>query len=187
MTRTFNFNETTLSGGILHSSTSTSVLNDQTVFNGKEYWGVVEDSQPNGLFLRVENDIVYTLVNNGESDTSRIEIAYLKLDAVPGDKWEAPVYSQFESEHNALVTISMTGTYLGMEPVDVPAGTFEDCMKFDVSAIATIHSTEAVQVVHEKSEVWLAKNIGIVKIRQTLLEEGIAAGYRVQELASYQN
>lgn len=185
MSRTFRFTETTLAGAILNSQTRTSVLSEETVYGGKEYWGVVEDSQPNGLFLRVENNIVYTLIP-GEAD-SLVEIEYLKLDVAVGDQWETPIYSQFEPEHNALVTISMIGTYLGKKTVEVPAGTFEDCMKFDVSAIATIHSTEPVQVLHEQTEVWLARNIGIVKIRKTLLDQGNAAGYRVQELVSYQN
>ncbi len=187
MTRTFNFSETTLSGDIISSYTSVSELSGPTAFNGKEYWGVVEDSQPNGLSLRVENDVVYTLVNNGESDTSLIEIEYLKLDVAEGAEWEALIYSQFEPQHNALVTISMKGTYLGMEPAEVPAGTFEDCMKFDVSAVGIIHIAEPVQVLHEQTEVWLAKNIGIVKIRKTLLDQGNAVGYRIQELVSYQN
>ena len=68
------------------------------------------------------------------------------------------------------VDIQETGMILGTETVDVPAGTFEDCLKIQFQTETELTANEPNPNQEEPGEtvttLWLAPNVGIVKFHQ---------------------
>ncbi len=90
---------------------------------------------------RIESDKVYALTEEGE------EVIYLKFGIPDKTEW----LIGFIRAH-----LQHIGTYLGVETVDVPAGTFTDCLHFKTLVRYGESSYESI-------DMWFARDIGLVK------------------------
>ena len=101
-----------------------------------------------GLSLfRVEGNSVYAL-----RDNSRVEL--LRFGELPGATWKAGIVWDYKT---------IWGTFVGLETVTVPAGTFIDCMKFQITCGG---------LSYECCTVWLAKSTGIVRSEKVIVNFG---------------
>ena len=75
--------------------------------------------------------------------------------------------------------------YVGKESVIVPAGSFDNCKKFDLRVMAVIHTEVPVEAVHTKSVTWFAPDVGMVRTIETIYSEGKESGFKESKLISY--
>ena len=76
---------------------------------------------------------------------------------------------QYPEEVIFEITIVETGTVLGTENVETPAGTFEDCLKIEYrteTGVAVFPSGELNPPGESVTTLWVAPNVGIVKFHQ---------------------
>jgi hypothetical protein len=71
-------------------------------------------------------------------------------------------YSQTQADTSRPDTLVWTSTLVKVEDVTVPAGTFEDCLKFKFAASGWI---ESMAKFNGTSYWWLAKDVGLVKVQ----------------------
>ena len=105
----------------------------------------------------------------------------LPMPVTFNEKWNAtqikakitlkPVPAQDPPEATIEFTIVETGTVVGTETVETPAGTFEDCLKIEYQTeTAVAVSSPEVEAGDSPGEsfttLWVAPNIGIVKFHQ---------------------
>ncbi len=105
----------------------------------------------------------------------------LPMPVTLNEKWKAtqikakikltPVPPQDPPEITLEFTIVETGTVVGTENVETPAGTFEDCLKIEYrteTEVAAVPSPETGSDPPGESvtTLWVAPNIGIVKFHQ---------------------
>ena len=105
----------------------------------------------------------------------------LPIPVTFNEKWKAtqikakitltPVPPQDPPEITLEFTIVETGTVVGRENVETPAGTFEDCLKIEYrteTEVAAVPSPETGSDPPGESvtTLWVAPNIGIVKFHQ---------------------
>ena len=68
------------------------------------------------------------------------------------------------------ITIVETGKVLGMENVETPAGTFENCLKIEYQTETKVETSPPDQTIHPPGEsvttLWVAPDVGIVKFHQ---------------------
>ena len=68
------------------------------------------------------------------------------------------------------LTIVETGTVLGTENVETPAGTFENCLKIEYQTETKVETSPSDQAPNPPGEsvtmLWIAPNVGIVKFHQ---------------------
>ena len=72
------------------------------------------------------------------------------------------------------------GRILGIETVEVPAGVFENCLKLE-----TIYIETGDYIMKKTWTSWLAPGVGLAKITEILLVDGILTGEETSELFSY--
>ncbi len=85
-----------------------------------------------------------------------------------GDVYEGPYsYSEYSIEDDTLLRTyegNQTITFVSVEDVTVPAGTFKDCLK--ISASGSTQSEDGTIEFEETK--WLAHNVGLIKREETV-------------------
>jgi len=107
---------------------------------------------------RVDGTGVYGVVDN-----RRMEV--FRFCVVPGTSWEIP---------RATSLGAYRATFRGMEDVSVTAGTYKDCMKYELR-------TGGSQT-YELWTVWFAKGVGMVRQEHTLVNYGEVIERVIDEL-----
>jgi hypothetical protein len=91
-------------------------------------------------------------------------VELLRFGEFPGTTWEAGKLFDYKT---------VCVVFLGLETVTVPAGTFIDCMKFQI---------KCGDLSHECCTIWLAKGVGIVKSEHVIVNYGELIERIVDEL-----
>jgi hypothetical protein len=99
--------------------------------------------------LRIWKNTVLTFLNGYEAE-------FLRFGAPPGTTWKIGKVSG---------AYPLAGTFMGIDTVTVPAGTYPDCMKYKLC-------TTFGETSDETCILWLAKGIGMVKSEKTLRNYG---------------
>ncbi|MBT4483799.1 MAG: hypothetical protein HOC71_09000 [Candidatus Latescibacteria bacterium] len=94
---------------------------------------------------RIENNTVYTHSENEEKE-------YLRFGVVKGSEWVI----------DSIRENVFTGTFLDIETVEVPAGTFEDCLHFEVNL-------PLGDISYEKTDLWFARDVGLVRAEKVVV------------------
>ena len=88
------------------------------------------------------------------------------------------------------LTVVETGNIIGTETVDTDAGTFEDCLEITYETAATIETNPEIPEAESMfadaysestTTLWLAPNVGIVKMVQETENGGIVKTYELTE------
>lgn len=139
-----------------------------------------------------ELNITVNLIYDVEAEAEE-NCFLLPLDVTPNEEWDSFNVSAvitFTMDIQGLpdlqgappdipeITINVdmqeTGIILGTETVDVPAGTFEDCLKIQFQTDTKISTTDPNPNKDAPGEtlttIWLAPNVGIVKFYQEVEE-----------------
>ena len=124
-----------------------SVIGTETV-NDKTY--TVMSSGYSDYFnaFRIENNTVYTHAENEDKE-------YLKFGVDRGSKW-------------AITSIRgkiLSATFIDTETVSVPAGTYEDCLHFELNL-------PLGETSYEKTDLWYARNVGLVRAEKVVVSMG---------------
>ncbi len=113
--------------------------------------------------FRIEDNNVYAF-----SDDKNV--LFLKFGVVPGTRWEMGVIAG---------TYTRTGTFIGTETVDTPAGIFENCAHFEMKVVYGETS-------YDSYNLWYAPGAGLVRSVKIVENYGRRLEYVVDELKSYE-
>ncbi len=92
----------------------------------------------------------------GRRDSTRTDPAeLLRFGVAPSAEWTVGSKSGYP----------LTGTFIGMETITVPAGTFPDCLKFEVCK-------RYDETTRETWTLWLARNTGMIREEKVLVNHG---------------
>lgn len=209
---TFTFDNTfSYPGSDPYTYSSTMTIAGTSSFNSKTYYMMVEDnvSWQDTLYVRLQNGIMYQygsdMILAGKAAAvaaakEALKQALASVDTgteIPmfnftADSWN--IYSTSQTEGGYTVNMSATGKYKGTETVTVPAGTFADCAKFEITIMSQSSSSAGGQSFSSTWNTvmtqWFAKDVGPVKSRE--LSTGTYTGQTetsestyLQELTSY--
>ena len=110
---------------------------------------------------RFENNTVHALSENEDK-------VYLMFGGVIGNDWVV----------DSIRENVLTGTFLDIETVEVPAGTFEDCLHFELRLPYGNTS-------YESTDMWFARDVGLVKTIRVLVSMGEVKESQTDELKYY--
>jgi hypothetical protein len=113
--------------------------------------------------FRIENNIVYTHAENEDKE-------YLKFGVVKGSDWVI----------DSIRGNNLTGTFIDIETVSVPVGTFEDCLHFELNL-------PLGDISYEKTDLWFARDVGLVRAEKVVVSMGEVMETVTDELKSYEN
>ena len=172
-----------------------SYIGTETVA-GKTYMVLEESSEDDNLYFRIENNIIYMyeydldlpdFENPGKAAalarTEDEEIPWMDFNQSAGGTWSMFDFS--EQYEGVSFIISMKGKYVGTETVTVPAGTYQNCMKFEMTIQSGYSYAGEEQSETNTSTFWFAKNVGPVKIVDTNRENGVLYETTTSVLKSY--
>ncbi|MBT4483798.1 MAG: carboxypeptidase regulatory-like domain-containing protein [Candidatus Latescibacteria bacterium] len=97
---------------------------------------------------RIENNTVYVLAEDEDK-------TFLKF----GVRWDS------EWVVDSIRGNILTGTFIDIETVSVSAGTFEDCLHFELNL-------PLGDISYEKTDLWFARDIGLVKAEKVVVSMG---------------
>ena len=151
------------------SSTSLEVMTGTTTIDGKTYW-IINDSDVETIYVRIENNIIYVYI---DVEPFNREVPLFDFNKSPGDTWITFTDSKTEQGHS--YSLNQTGKYIGLKDVTVPAGSFSDCVVFEIttnSEYSTIVDNNTYTTTHtEISTMYFAKGVGTVKDIIVITEE----------------
>ncbi|MBT4483591.1 MAG: carboxypeptidase regulatory-like domain-containing protein [Candidatus Latescibacteria bacterium] len=139
---------------------SVSVSGIETV-NGLTYTLMSSGYSDYFSAFRIENNTVYTHTENEDKE-------YLKFGVERGSKW-------------AITSIRgkvLSATFVDIETVSVPAGTFEVCLHFELNL-------PLGDISYEKTDLWYARDIGLVRAEKFVVSMGEVMETVTDELKDY--
>ena len=151
------------------SSTSVDVMTDPTTIDGKTYWAMnVTDVVT--TYIRIANNIAYIYI---EEEPINREVPLFDFNKSPGDTWTT--FSETITDQGNSGTITQTVKYIGLKDVTVPAGSFSDCVVFEITTESE-YSFIANNITHnvtftEITTIYLAKGVGPVKDINVITDE----------------
>ncbi|MBT4484486.1 MAG: hypothetical protein HOC71_12510 [Candidatus Latescibacteria bacterium] len=120
--------------------------------------------------IETVNDKTYSLMSSGYSDyftAFRIEKNTVNTHAEDKDK----EYLKFGVERGSKWAITsirgkiLSATFIDIESVSVPAGTFEVCLHFELNL-------PLGNISYEKTDLWYARDVGLVRAEKTVVSMG---------------
>ena len=156
-----------------YSYGSTETITGTTSLGGREYY-VISDDDGDDTYIRLANDIVYMYMEEEWAEKAHARGATFETKDVPmfdfnksaGKTWS--IYSDTQSEEGYSSTVKITGKYVGLKSVTVPAGTFSNCAVFEITMESQYKSTYIYETYTgtytSVSTHYFAKGIGPVKI-----------------------
>ncbi|MBT4485241.1 MAG: hypothetical protein HOC71_16365 [Candidatus Latescibacteria bacterium] len=138
-----------------------SVTGSETV-NGMTYTVMSSNYSEYFSAFRIENNTVNALSNDED-------VAYLKFGIEKGSEW---VIDRIR-ENN------LTGTFMDIETVSIPAGTFEACLHFELNL--SLGETS-----YEKTDLWYARDVGLVRAEKVVVSMGEVMEMQTDVLKNYE-
>ena len=123
-------------------------------------------------YIRISNNILCWgggSFDEGDSYPEK-ELPLENFNVSIGETWEIDKSEDYKE----------IGRILGIETIEVPAGVFENCLKLE-----TIYIRTGDYITKRTWTSWLAPGVGLAKITETLLEDGVLTGEETSELISY--
>ena len=188
--KTWTWNITNSDGD---SYTSTEEVTGTTTIDGKTYWVIEEESETGyeeeseTTYIRIANNIGYIYMENEQFSE---ELHMFDLNKSPGKTWA--IYSGSGETEEYSYSTTITGKYLGLKDVTVPAGSFKDCATSEFTVVSVISQTLRDEIfIGNYTEVhtfYSAYGIGPVKdgfVRTGESNEGTTEYWETRELKSY--
>ncbi len=143
---TWTYSRTANSGSVADYT----IITSGTVSINNQSFLTLSPEGPGGYTaFRLDGNSVRSVLN-GKS------VEFLRFGQSPGTSW---------SIGKAVEMYPLTGTFLGLESVSVPAGMFPDCLKFTVRK-------EYGSTTHETHTLWFAKDTGMVRSEKVTVNYG---------------
>ncbi len=183
---TWTFNSVFDPDGISSTSTYVEKVVGTQAYNGKTYW-ILKSEDINTYYtledttlVRVDGTTVYgfftaDLVAKRVPKTAKAariaktlaneygaEMPIYKFGLGSGQTWTI-----YDSGTYAGTSVKLTGKSLGTETVTVPAGTFSNCAKLEITVVMTIKDTSGTWTSTSVTTEWFAPNVGRVKSSET--------------------
>ncbi|MFC1485691.1 hypothetical protein ACFL55_01530 [Candidatus Latescibacterota bacterium] len=152
-------------------STSSMTCTGQETINGKTYWALVETDSDEPFFLRIDNNDVYGIdvfedilekpALKGLQEEG--EMLLFRFGVSAGTTWEIWSYSYSEDQYSWSIT--MSGKYLGTESVTVPADSYSNCAKFEITTTSSYSygGYSLPETGTSKTTMWFAPDVGPIK------------------------
>ncbi len=156
-----------------YTYSSTDSITGTTTLGGKEYYILAENELDNS-YARLANDIRYMYMEDEILAKAHAQNATFEGREVPmfdftksaGKTWS--IYSDTQSIQGASYKVTMTGKYVGIQSVTVPAGSFTNCAVFEITTNSQYTSTYENQTYSgsftEVATHYFAKGVGPVKV-----------------------
>lgn len=172
---TWTFDSTENYDGNIETSTYVESIVGSQVYNGKTYW-MREDNYPewaDTTLVRIDGNIAYSFFGGGEQFFKRaktvsrmnsavfvtgVEVPIMKFGLSAGQSWT--IYDSGATQYGSFV---MTGKYIGTETVQVTAGTFQNCLKYEITVTSSYTVESETYTNTDVSLQWFAPNVGMVK------------------------
>jgi len=155
-------------------------------------------STTNDLLLETSAGVLF-LGNDDPTDPQNqvVPFEFARFPLRPGERWE-----QFDArglslgvdldqdQQDEVVDLSSQQELVGFEDLVLPAGAFDDCARFETSAVITVHFTAGPLVRNTVTEsIWFAPGIGPVRRETVSILSGatvLATTTLLERLESYQ-
>jgi protocatechuate 3,4-dioxygenase beta subunit len=132
------------------------------MMEGQAYQQFAPEGPTGCTVFRIEGNIVYTI----RADR---KVELFRFAAIPGTAWKSGSQSG---------QYPVTGTFLGLESVTVPAGSYSDCPKFEMKTV--IGETS-----YETCALWFARGVGVVRSERVLVNYGEVKERIIDTLKSF--
>ena len=182
---TRSYTVTTFQDSLESRSTMTRFFSGIMNFQGTSYYILQSTDSEKYSYYRIDNNILYRFYFENEKYfvPYKHEEPLLDFTKNPGESWL--VVDNTITETSGETTYTLTATYIGLETVQVPAGTFEGCARYDnFETFVNVYRTgegEKTQRMEMKYSTWYARSIGLVKATS----EGDFFGNYLIELDTY--
>ena len=111
-------------------------------------------------------------------------LPYIRLDVQPATTYDIMRYSEWIYSVGSFFK-TWTGTYHGTETVTVTAGVFADCRKYEILYDTALVGGGSTSRGITTTMLWLAPNVGIVKLSETKTDGSKTFFTREEELIGY--
>lgn len=180
---TYAYRETNTYGDVTEPDiyNLTSTVGTTVSKNGKTYTMMTDayDGWTDTTYVRIANNIVYALetfydmyikqaakagvtVPKLADDYTSVEVPMINFDA---NTWT--IYTNSDTNEYGTFSISWTGRYVGRESVTVPAGTFANCVVFELTmedeSSYSYGGFTYSSTGEDKMKIWCAQGVGWVK------------------------
>ena len=151
----------------------------------KKYYVLESTDSDKESFYRIENDILYRYYpeNYKISVTYSHEEPILDFTKSEGESWV--IISNTFTETDYKVVYTLESTYMGIETVEVSAGQFQECVRYDnYETWVYIESSDDEDVepkFYMRYSSWYAQGVGLVR----MTAEGNYFGNYIMELTDY--
>ena len=164
-------------GTVVGEGEETLRVTGKVTIEGKEYWKIVDEDEVLDSYTRIQDNVLYVIQMDflptkaaamakaaGVSQFGYLEgeVPMLDFSKSAGKSWTISDTSYTEEGIN--YSLKWTGTYVGNENVTVPAGTFANCRKYLIVMVYSTSFNNFSYSSETKTTVWLAANVGPVKI-----------------------
>ena len=196
---TWTYHETGTNWGsdVDHTYVET-IVGTETVAGSSFY--KVTDTDGTEVYFRIADNAVYSTEwipdvaakpATLEAIKAQAEYKLMDFSQKTGASWIGLTYNN--SDEYGTTSFTMTNTFVGLQDVTVPAGTFKDCPVFKAVVLSNYSMTNNGHTYNEKFEttlyVYLAKGVGPVKTssKTTITAEGQASVTEdtVEQLTTY--
>ncbi|MBN1293898.1 MAG: hypothetical protein JXB48_18810 [Candidatus Latescibacteria bacterium] len=182
---TRNYRITTFINGVEYVSPMDRIFTGTVNYENKKFYVLVSSDSDKESLYRIENDILYRYY----PENSKISVPYpheepmLDFNKQKGESWLVVSNTFVDNDHE--VVYSLQSTFMGIETMYVPAGQFQDCVRFD--NYETWYYNDSSEAEENKPEfymrysAWYAQGVGLIK----LTAEGNYFGNYLIELNDY--
>jgi len=137
-------------------------ISNGVMLDGLAYQQFSPDGPAGMSAYRTEGNSVYVI-----REHNRTEL--LRFGVIPGAAWDA---GKADGEY------PVSGTFLGLEDASTPAGTYSECLKYEVRI-------KHGDTTHETWTMWFARGIGMVRSEKVFVNYGEVRERIRDELKSY--
>jgi len=205
---TWTYTSAGIEGGEEYTREYTSTIAGTTIKDNKTYFIMFDDDSQDSSYMRIEDNVLYNILPFEENEAKAVvkragilsaakrafteqfpsgEVPFFNFNKEAGQTWE--IFSYSDSGEGYSSTFDMTGKFIGTETVTVPAGTFTNCVKYEINMGNMYSSTgEGFSESHEWRNImtfWLAPGVGPVKIIEELSEDNEEMDSSTDKLISY--
>ncbi len=205
---TWTYTSTGTEEGEEYTHEYTSTITGTTIKDNKTYFVMFDDDDQESMYMRIENNILYNILSFEENEAKAVvkragilsaaktafteqipsgEVPFFNFNKEAGQTWE--MFSYSDSGEGYSSTFDMTGKFIGTETVTVSAGTFTNCVKYEINMrnmySYTIEDVSKSYEWRNTMTFWLAPGVGPVKIIEELSEDNEVMDSSTDELISY--
>lgn len=161
----------------------TSILGT-TRKNNETYTILYDSDKQDSLLVRVQDNVLRSLRRVGATQENLFsDVPLIDFNVPVGESWT--IYLKTYSFQGIVVSQDIKGEFLGIEAVQVPAGSITGCLRYRITETISIQSGGTNDATVTQEDIWLAPDAGKVKLSSEFRKNTIPRGVVLEEAVMY--